>query len=155
MVRGHVMKSLSSICIIIFLLTLSIAQGFAASSAVMQVSATIRPWVSFSAVQNMHSYRVTAADLKRGYVELVGVITVEIKTNIERDIPVRFTSGAGEKILFRESTGGAFFENECRLLPDRLVPIQVTLKKIDSRIMLTSNSREGEYPLNVFMTPEI
>ena len=149
------MKSLSAICTVLLILTLTSPQGFAASSTFMQVSATIRPWVTFRAVQNMHSYRVTAADLRRGYVELVGVITVEIKTNIERDLPVRFTSEGGEKILFRESTGGAYFENECRLMPERLVPMQVTRKMIDSRIMLTSNSREGEYPLNVFMTPEI
>lgn len=149
------MKSLSALFLILVILALTNLQCFAASSTFMQVSATIRPWVSFRAVQNTHSYRVTATDLRRGYVELVGVITVEIKTNIERDIPVRFTSEGGEKILFRESTGRAFFENECRLIPDRLVPMQITRKKIDSRIILTGNSREGEYPLNVFMTPEI
>lgn len=149
------MKTLFAICIMLSILTLSSPQGFAASSAFMQVSATIRPWASFSAVQNMHSYRVTAVDLRRGYVELAGVITVEIKTNIERDIPVRFTSEGGEKIFFRESAGGAFFESECRLVPDRVVPMQVTRKFIDSRIMLTSTSKEGEYPLNVSMTPEI
>lgn len=149
------MKSLSAICVILIILTLSSLPGQAASSAVMQVSATIRPWVSFNAVQNMHSYKITAADLQRGYVELAGSITIEMRTNVDRDIPVRFTSEGGEKILFRESNGGAFFENEYRLNPDRQIPRQVIRRNIDSRIILTSNSKEGEYPLNVFMTPEI
>lgn len=148
------MRSLSAISVIL-ILTLFSLQGQAASSAVLQVSATIRPWVSFNAVQNMHSYKITAADIQRGYVELPESITIEIKTNIDRDIPVRFTSEGGERILFRESAGGAFFENECWLNSVRQVPMQVISKKIDSRIILTKNSREGEYQFNVFMTPEI
>ena len=149
------MKSLTVVCAILMIFTLSSSPSLAASSAVLQVSATIRPWVTFSAVQHLHSYRVTSADIQRGYVDLAGSITLEIKTNINRDISVKFSSEGGERVLFRESAGGSFFENEYRLYPDRRSPMEVVSRKIDSRIMLTNNSKEGEYPLTVSMSPEI
>lgn len=149
------MKSFPLACVIASIMALLSQQCLAASSAVLTVSASIRPWVSFNAIQNVHSYRVTDADLQRGYVELTGSITVELKTNIDRDIPVRITSEGGEKILLRVDSGGDFIENECRLNPARQVPMQSIRRKIDSRIMLTSDSRVGEYYFNVYLTPEI
>lgn len=149
------MKSFTAVCAMLTILTLSSSPGLGASSAVMQVSATIRPWVTFNAVQHLHSYRVTAADIQRGYVDLAGSITLEIRTNINRDISVKFSSENGERLLFRESAGGSFFENEYRLNLDRQSPMEVVSRKIDSRVMLTSNSKEGEYQLNVSMSPDI
>jgi hypothetical protein len=149
------MKSWTVIYAILIISILSSTPGLAASSAILQVSATIRPWVTFKAVQNLYSYRVTTADLQRGYVDLAGSITLEVKTNIQRDIPVKFSSENGENILFRESAGGSFFENEYRLYPDHRSPMEVISLKIDSRIMLTNNSKEGVYPLSVSMSPEI
>ena len=149
------MKSLTVVYATLMILILSSLPGLAASSAVLQVSATIRPWVTFKAVQHLYSYRVTAADLQRGYVDLDRSITLEIRTNIRRDIPVKLSSESGERILFRDSAGGSFFENEYRLVPDHQSPAEAISRKIDSRIMLTSNSKEGEYPLNVSMSPEI
>jgi len=127
----------------------------AASSAVMQVSATIRPWVIFNAVQHFYSYKVTSVDLQRGYVDLVGSITLDIKTNIRKEISVKFNSGNGERVLFKESAGGSFFENEYTLHPDSQRPGENISRKIDSRIMLANNSKEGVYALSVSMSPEI
>jgi hypothetical protein len=149
------MKSSTVVYAILMILFLSGLPALAASSAVLQVSATIRPWVAFKAVQHLYSYRVTTADLQRGYVDLAESITLEIKTNIQRDISVKFSSESGERILFRESAGGNFFENEYTLYPDRRSPAEAISRKIDSRIMLTTNSKEGVYPLNVAMLPEI
>lgn len=149
------MKSLTVVYAILIILILSSLPGLAASSAVLQVSATIRPWVSFKAVQHLYSYKVTAADLQRGYVDLDGSITLEIKTNIKRDISVRFSSESGDRILFRDSAGGGYFENEYRLPPEHRSPAETVSRKIDSRIMLTASSKEGVYPLNVSMSPEI
>ena len=149
------MKALTVVYAILIILILSSLPVLASSSAVLQVSATIRPWVTFNAVQHLYSYRVTAVDLERGYVDLAGSITLEMKTNIRRDISVKFSSESGERILFRESAGGSFFENEYTLYPDLRSPMEVISRKIDSRIILTANTKEGVYPLNVFMSPEI
>lgn len=127
----------------------------AAASAFMQVSATIRPWVVFNAVQHIYSYNITAADLQRGYVDVAGSITLDIKTNIRKEISVKFTSETGEKILFKESTGGSFFAGEYTVDPGSQRPGDVIIRKIDSRIMLANNSKEGVYALSVSMSPEI
>jgi hypothetical protein len=134
------------IYIILMILVLSSLPCLAASSAVLQVSATIRPWVEFKAVQHMYSYRITAADLRRGYVDLAGSISLEVRTNIPRDISIRFSSENGERILFRESAGGSFFENEYRLYPAHLSAMETIIRKIDSRIMLTANSIRSTCP---------
>lgn len=149
------MKPVGVVIAILITLILSALPAQAASSAVMQVSATIRPWVVFNAVQHIYSYRVTSIDLERGYVDLAGSMTLDIKTNISKDISVRFISENGERILFKESTGETFFENEYTLSPDRRTPGETISRKIDSRIILTNNSKEGVYALNVSMLPEI
>lgn len=127
----------------------------AASSAVMQVSATIRPWVVFNAAQHIYSYNVTSDDLQRGYVDVVGSITLDVKTNIKKEISVIFASETGERILFKESGEGSFFESEYTMHPDTHRPGELISKKIDSRILLANNAKEGIYELNISMSPEI
>lgn len=126
-----------------------------ASSAVMQVSATIRPWVVFNAEQHVYRYSVTTTDIQRGYVDLPGSITVDIKTNISKEISVRFDSVNSGKILFKESTTQESFENEYTIRPDIHHPGELISKKIDSRVMLAKNIKEGVYELNVSMSPKI
>lgn len=149
------MKPLRLFIAILSTLILSALQVQAASSGIMHVSATIRPWVVFSGVQHIYSYTVTSADLQRGYVDLAGSLTLDIKTNINKDISVKLDSENGERILFKESAEGSFSESKCTLHPDSHRPGELISRKIDSRIMLAKNMKEGVYPLNVSMSPEI
>ena len=61
---------------------------FAATSARLQVSATVLPFVSFNASQHVTAYQVTSDDMKRGYIDLPNAITVNIKTNLNGEVPV-------------------------------------------------------------------
>lgn len=149
------MKPLRLIIAILSTLILSVSQVQAASSGIMHVSATIRPWVVFNGVQHIYSYSVTSADLQRGYVDLPGSITLDIKTNLNKEVTVNIDSENGERILFKESTAGSFSESKYTLNPVSHRPGELITRKIDSRVMLAKNMKEGVYALNVSMSPEI
>jgi len=119
-----------------------------ASSAVVRVQATIRPWLKFSATQPASSYRVTAEDIHRGHIDLPQAITIQVQTNIREEIRFDITSGGPEKILIQTDSGLA---DAVRLAGEHpAIPIT---RVLDMRIVLPADVREGTYPLHVALVP--
>lgn len=120
-----------------------------ASSAVVRVQATIRPWLKFSATQTAHSYRVTAEDIRRGHIDLPQAITVQVQTNIPEEIHFDIASGGPERVLVGD--GGSIPSDVFRIAGARpAVPVTRTL---DMRVVLPAGTTEGTYPLMVALAP--
>jgi hypothetical protein len=120
-----------------------------ASSAVVRVQATIRPWLKISATQTAHSYRVTAEDIRRGHIDLPQAITVQIQTNIAEEIRFDIASGGPERLLVGD--GGSIPSDVFRIAGARpAVPVTRTL---DMRVVLPAGTVEGTYPLMVALAP--
>lgn len=128
---------------------------FAASSATLQVSATVLPFVSFHAVQHVASYRVNGDDIKRGYVDLPASVTVKVRTNLAAGVPVAFESTGEARVLIRESGRSDFAAGFFTLDTGNYRPNTPISKSYDFRVLLPSESKDGTYPLNISMAPTI
>jgi hypothetical protein len=129
--------------------------GFAATSARIQVSATILPFVSFNATQHVTTYQVKSEDLKRGYIDLPNVITVNLRTNLNGGVPVIVDNWGGGKVLIKESGTGIFSDSSFTLNTAGFRTNTLISKNFDSRIVLPTDAREGVYPLTISMSPAI
>jgi len=129
--------------------------SFAATSARLQVSATILPFVSFNATQHVTTYQVKSEDLKRGYIDLPNAITVHVKTNMNGGVPVIVDNWGEGKVLVKESGTGIFSGSSFTLNTVGFRPNTSISKNYDSRIVLPADAQEGVYPLNITMTPAI
>jgi hypothetical protein len=129
--------------------------AFATTSARLHVSATVLPFVNFNASQHVAVYHVNSQDLKRGYVDLPNVITVNLRTNVKNRVPVIVDSLCGGRLLIRESGTGNFQENSFTLDTAAYRPNSLISKNYDSRIVLPADAREGVYTFNITMTPAI
>lgn len=69
----------------------------AATSARLQVSATVLPFVSFNATQHVTTYQVKSDDLIRGYIDLPNSITVNVRTNLNGGVPVMVDNWGEER----------------------------------------------------------
>jgi hypothetical protein len=127
----------------------------AAPLAKLYVSATVAPFVSFNAVQNVTTYRVNSEDIQRGYLDLPNAITVKVKTNLGAGVPVTVENFGGARVLIKES-GRSVFEGDTFTVNtgDYRSNTQIS-KNYDSRIVLTADAKEGDYPLIISMTPSI
>jgi len=129
--------------------------AFAASSATLQVTATVLPFVSFQAVQHVATYRVNGDDIKRGYVDLPASVTVNVRTNIAAGVPVAFESAGDAKILIRESGRGEFADGFFTLDTGNYRPNTPISKRYDFRVLIPSEAKDGTYPLAISMAPTI
>jgi hypothetical protein len=143
------------IAIVFTVMMLGSYPAIAATSARIQVTATVLPYVNFNAAQHVLTYHVNSQDLKRGYVDLPKVITVNLKTNIKGGVPVFVDSFCGGRLMIRESGTGNFKENSFTLDTAGFLPNTMISKNYDSRIMLPADAREGVYSFNITMTPAI
>lgn len=146
----------SSCLFTILLLAAMFAAGPAgAANGRLRVSAVIPPFLRFNAVQNVTSYEIKSADIERGYLDLPNAVTVSITTNLRSGIPVAVENLGNERVVVKE-TGATQFNGSSFTASDRAfrpnTPFTVTL---DSRILLSSESREGRYPLKLSVTPSL
>jgi hypothetical protein len=128
----------------------------AAASAQIHVSATVPPFISLNAIQNVASYSVSSVDIKRGYLDLPNAISIRLRTNLGTGVPISVESALGEaKVLIKES-GSTEFVGTTFTVPtaDHRANLPIN-KSYDSRIVLTDDSKEGSYPLIISLTPAI
>ena len=128
---------------------------FAATSARIQVSATIIPFLSFHAAQHVMTYQVKSEDLIRGYIDLPNAITVNIRTNLNGGVPVMVDNWGVGKVLIKESGTENFSEGSFTLNTIGIRPNTLISKNFDSRIVLPADATEGVYPLSITMSPTI
>lgn len=129
--------------------------GFAATSAELQLSATVLPFVSFNAVQHVASYRVNSDDIKKGYVDLPNSVTVKVRTNLGTGVPVTVENSAGGNVLIRESGGADFQGNMFTMDTAGHRPNTPISRSYDFRILLSADAKDGTYPLAISMAPAI
>jgi len=135
--------------------TLVASPSFAGTSARIQVTATVLPFVRFSAVQHVASYQVNSEDIKRGYIDLPHSLTVNVSTNLNGGVPVVVDNWGSNQLLVKESGAGNFSGNSFTLNTAGYRPNTLISKNFDSRVVLPANSQEGVYPLTISMMPTI
>jgi hypothetical protein len=127
----------------------------AATPAKLQVSATILPSVSFNAVQNVTSYQVNRADIQRGYVDLPNAITIKVSTNFKAGVPVIVQNSGAAKVLIKEKGSPSFAGNAFTVDTSEHRPNVPFSKDYDSRVILSADTQEGDYPLIISLSPAI
>lgn len=146
---------LSQIATAFAVMLISASPAFDGTSARIQVSATILPYVNFNAIQHVATYHVGSEELKRGFVELPNAITVNVRTNVSGGVPVIVDNWGVGSILVKESGTMNFQGGSFTLATAGYRPNSPISKNFDSRIVLPADAREGVYPLNITMTPAI
>lgn len=139
---------------LLLLLALGLPAVAAASQTRLHVSATVTPWLEFSAQQHVRFYQVDAADLERGFVDLPEAMTIRVRSNIGHPIAFRILGNDGRTIRVRESGAGLPGKNDNLLLVDATHAQQALSKSLDVRVMLPENAETGRYPLTTTLIPE-
>lgn len=129
--------------------------SFAATSARIQVIATVLPFVSFNASQHVATYQVRSEDLRRGYVDLPNSLTVTLRTNVGSGVPVIIDNWGSGRVLVRESGTGTFADGTFVVNTAGYRAGAVISKNFDSRVVLQPDAREGVYPLTISLMPTI
>ena len=124
----------------------------ATSTASLQISVTVRPWLKFKAEQSVQMYRVTSEDIRRGYVDVPASASVTVSTNERRPVTITAAANDEQTILIRESGAANFSQSAGVSVP---TPGAETVKELDCRIMLAQNTKEGSYPLVVALAPQM
>ncbi len=122
----------------------------ASSSTTLHVSATVLPWMQFSAVQHRHSYRVTDEDTRRGYLDLPQAIFVDLRSNIQGIIELGVL-GNGPAEITVALPGSRNFSENCRIeARETGASFSGTL---DVRVLLPADLMAGVYPLEIVLAP--
>jgi hypothetical protein len=127
----------------------------AAAPAKLRVSATILPFLSLNAVQNVTTYQVKTADIQRGYIDLPNAITIKVRTNLNTGVPVIVENSGTAKVLIKEKGRPVFVGNTFTVDASEFRPNLPFSKDYDSRIILSSDAQEGNFPLLISITPAI
>jgi hypothetical protein len=125
-----------------------------AASATLRVQATIRPWMQFSAHQHQSFFRVTAKDIRRGYIDLPRALSVDLRTNIQDRIRLDLINDGPEEILVSNAGSGNFGPGREALsisAPAAGVPVT---RNLDLRVLLPGREKEGLHPLQVTLSPQ-
>ncbi|MBT0654598.1 hypothetical protein [Geomobilimonas luticola] len=133
--------------IMVILLTSPVSYA-ATATASLRVSVVIRPWVRLTSEQHIHSYRVTRADIEKGYIDLSKIATVNIRTN-ERKEQMILVSHEGEGVLAIGEGGIASAAGNGVVNMGMTQPGVLISKTIDGRILLPKDVAEGVYPLRL------
>lgn len=149
------MKRVRYLAILIVLTVSSAQYAFAASSATLQVSANILPFVSIQAVQHVATYRVDKMDIDRGYLDLPGSMTVNLRTNVTTGVPVVFDTSDGARVLIRERGRNDFAEGRFTVVTGDVRPNTPISKTFDFRVIIPGGTRDGLYPLAISVAPTI
>lgn len=141
------MRTRNATTTIICLVLLSASLCHAATPAKLHVSASVAPFYSFNATQNVASYQVNSVDLKRGYIDLPNTITVKVRTNLTAGVPVFVENSAPSKVLVKESGRSGFAENAFTVQTSDYRPNTPFSKSYDVRVVLPDDATEGNFPL--------
>ena len=154
------MSHFTTVLISAIVLSASLCQ--AAASAKLRVSATVTPFISFNAVQNVSTYQINSDDLKRGYVDLPNSITIRMRTNLNTGVPVLVensgTSGENSGtagVLVKQSGSPSYLGSVFTLRIVDYHPNTPVSINCDSRVVLTVDAQEGNYPLVLSIIPSI
>ena len=128
---------------------------FATTAANIRVTATVLPYMNFNSTQHGTTYQVRSDDLKRGYVDLPQVMTVTVKTNVNREVTFVVSDWRGSNITVRDLNRVNFDGNSFTLNTADYQPGSAISMTIDSRIVLPADTREGVYPFSIVVTPGI
>lgn len=124
-------------------------------SAVVGVSAIVRPWITFKVDQHVHNYQVTSADIERGYIDLPASATVVIRTNDRKNILINVASMGSERILIREAGIGIYEETGSMVDPGRYATGASIVKILDYRVIIPSGTPEGIYAIKAALSPQM
>jgi hypothetical protein len=121
----------------------------AMSTATVQVSVAIQPWLKFSVEQRLSSYTITPADVRQGYVDLKGAAAVNIRTNEKREIMLHVDSPDGGALLIKDGAAADFVGMGVPINLGRQAPGVPATRQIDCRVLLPAGARVGTYPLSL------
>ncbi|NIQ96766.1 MAG: hypothetical protein GWN87_23190 [Desulfuromonadales bacterium] len=126
----------------------------APSQTRLRVSATVTPWLQFSAQQHVQSFRVDSEDLERGFIDLPRAMTIRVQSNIRHPIAFRVLGTRGWRIKIRESGRGSSTEKGNLLLIDVALAGHATSTSLDIRILLPEDTQVGRHQLLTTLIPE-
>ena len=149
------MRSSNFLTALVISITLGASCCFAAVPAKLHLSASVAPFVSFNALQNVTTYQVKSEDIQRGYVDLPNSITIKLRTNLNAGVPVIVENSEGARVLVKESGRPGFEGNFFTVNAADFRSNTPISKNYDSRIVLPADAREGSYPLTISLTPAI
>ena len=148
-------SNFSTALLVAIILVLGAPLCSAAASAKLHLSATVTPFLSFNAIQNVTTYQINSEDIKRGYVDLPNAITLQVRTNLNAGVPVMVENSGTAKLLFKES-GRSGFAGNAFTVDSASYRFNTPIRKsYDSRIILSTDAQEGSFPLLLFITPAI
>ncbi len=147
----HIFSWSMSLLLVLVLAVPARAEG---GNAHIQISATIRPWLKFSAQQHVQSYQVSAEDLRKGFVDLPRALSIHLQTNISHPIIFRILESNGQKLSVSE-TGMVFPKNIVnKYVLNNAAAVKKIDKILDVRILLSKGTIIGLYPLNTTIMAE-
>jgi hypothetical protein len=124
-----------------------------AASAVVQVQATIQPYLRFAVEQQHHSFEVGEQDVRRGYVDLPQSLHIAIRTNAPDRVTVDVACSDHPIIVLsqRQAEGG----HDVTFEAAELHANQLVSKSVDLRVLLAPEMAQGTYPLLLDLSPRV
>lgn len=135
------------------LLTFPVISHAATATASLRVSVVVRSWVKLTSEQHVHSYKVTRADIEKGYIDLPRIATLNLRTNEHKEQMV-MVSHEGTGILTVSVGGETIAAGSGIINMGMSQPGTHTIKTIDGRLYLPKDISEGEYPLVLSLTTQ-
>ena len=138
-------RGLERLVVAVLIMILVLASSAIPASTSIRVSATIKPWLRFSAIPRVASYQVDAAAISRGYVDLPASLAVEVATNVRDEVLFALAGSGEETILVLNDNSPA----PGILSFGALTGNTPVARSYDLRILLPPGRGEGIYPLQV------
>lgn len=130
------------------------AQAGTAATAI-NVRANVLPWVKYDTVQHVSSYTVRREDISRGYVDIPGAVTVNIRTNVRKDVAVRAEHDQGRQLLLRASGMQGSAQSVSTIDTSGHGRGEMITQRLDARVILPSETKEGIHSLVIPLSLEI
>lgn len=119
-----------------------------AASTSIRVSARILPWLDVSAIPRIASYQVDADAIRRGFIDLPNALSIRLATNLRSEIDLNLISFGPGQVLVAD---GGRQGSELLRIP-ALAGNQPVTRELDLRVILSSDMKEGSYPLQLSVT---
>lgn len=140
-------RSIVTALLALLLAAATVGQADADARATLQVSARVLPWLSSEMVQQIFEYRVSAADLRRGFVDLPGALLFRYRSNGSTPIDLQLDSLGPAPVVLLE-TGSTVAEVQ---LTAGGAPLPQE-RRFDLRVLLPAGATPGVYPLQLLAT---
>ncbi|HEU0265142.1 MAG TPA: hypothetical protein VFR01_05385 [Geobacterales bacterium] len=147
------MRGTGAAAIIAITILTSLMAPAAASADQLNLRARILPWAKVETVQHVTSCRISPQDIQRGYLDIPGFISVQLRSNSNQAVRIMVTSVS--ELQIRVKSADSQLYGQSVTIPSPNNPHSVTLTKLDSRLYLPAGSHEGEIPLTIQVTPEL